>query len=203
MNYDPDIFAGVHQCQTCRLGAIRDEAGMLAVPAQPGPNYRVGGIGIMCEAPGRDEEQAGQPLVGSAGKLFTKLVRRAGLHRDDLLLLNRIRCRPPQNRIKDWPEAIAACDPWTAKELHAYNPAIVVMMGGTSMTAIFGATAKVTTMRGTFQAKDERHPWGKRVYECSFHPAAAIYGGGENSEVAGHIVNDLRAAKAMLDDLPY
>ena len=203
MNQDPLLVADIYGCRSCRLGEIRVVGGFLPTPALPGPRYRSGGLAILCEAPGSDEERAGQPLVGSAGKLFTKLVQRAGLNRDDLLLVNRIRCRPPNNRIKDWPEAVAACDPWTAKELRTYNPAVVVTMGGTAMSAIFGMQAKVTSTRGTFAAKDDRHEWGQRVYVASYHPAAAIYGGGADSEVAQHIVNDLKAAKQMIEELPY
>lgn len=203
MQVDPLVYADIHACSLCRLGEIRAAGGLLPTPALPGANYRAGGLAVWLGAPRRDDEQTGRPLSGSVSSAFANLLQRAGLNREDLLVGTLIRCRPPNDRGKDWPEATAACDPWTAKELATYNPAVVVLMGGDAIPAIFGATAKVTGTHGMFQAKDERHPWGSRVYVASYSPFAVIYKRDADSEVAQFIVNDLKAAAQMIEELPF
>lgn len=197
MQIQPELYGAVHTCQLCKLGALRLEGGYLPTPALPGVKYKEGGIAVMCEAPGADEEQVGTPLVGRAGKLMDALLLKAGIPRDTLLLLNRVRCRPPANKLKDWPEAIAACDTWTAQELRAYNPRVVVLLGATALTAIFGAQAKVGQSRGSFIAKTDKHEWGARVYTCSYHPAAVLRAGGVTSDLAEVVVADLTAAEKV------
>lgn len=201
MHYDPELFQGVHECRLCKLGELRLEGGYLPTPALPGKNYIQGGIAVMCEAPGADEEVRGEPLIGKAGRLADQLFAGAGLLRGDILLLNRVRCRPPANKLKDWPEAVSACDRWTDAELRRYDPSVVVLMGATALTAIFGAQAKVGTSRGTFVAKDDRHDWGKRLYTATYHPAAVARAGGIKSELAGLVQADLRAAKKAWEEL--
>lgn len=201
MHYDPELFQGVHECRLCKLGELRLEGGYLPTPALPGKNYEPGGIAVMCEAPGADEEVRGEPLVGKAGRLADQLLERGDLQRVDVLLINRVRCRPPANKLKDWPEAISACDSWTRDELRKYQPAVVVLMGATALISIFGAQAKVGTSRGTFISKDDRHTWGKRLYTCTYHPAAVARAGGIKSELAEIVIADLQAAKKAWEEL--
>ena len=201
MDYNLDLFRGVHACRLCKLSEFRLEGGYLPTPALPGKEYHEGGLALLCEAPGADEERVGEPLVGRAGKLTDQLLKAAGLGREQVLLLNRIRCRPPGNRIKDWPEAIANCDPWTAQELRMYNPSVVVLLGATAISSVFGAKALVTQTRGSFLAKDDRHEWGQRVYGASFHPAAGLRTGGITGEVCLTIIADIKAANTVLHNL--
>ena len=197
MNYDPELFRGVHECRLCKLSELRLESGMLAVPGLPGSKYQPGGLAVIAEAPGADEEQAGTPLVGKAGKLFNEMLTRAMVQRDGSLLLNRIRCRPPANRIKDWPEAVSNCDVWTASELRTYQPLVVVLLGATAISGIFGAKAKVGTTRGTFTSKGDGHAWGARTYTATYHPSAVLRNGGINSELATQVIADLKAAEQV------
>lgn len=203
MDYNLDLFRGVHACRLCKLSEFRLEGGYLPTPALPGALYQEGGLALLCEAPGADEERVGEPLVGRAGKLTDQLLKAAGLGREQVLLLNRIRCRPPGNRIKDWPEAIANCDPWTAQELRVYNPSVVLLMGATAISSVFGAKALVTQTRGSFLAKDDRHEWGQRVYGASFHPAAILRNGGIGSDLYNQVLKDIVAAKAVMEELTH
>ena len=111
-------------------------------------------------------------------------------------LTNSVRCRPPGNRLQDYPEAVAACASWTELEFGVYDPAVVVLMGRVAMRQVFGAEAAVGSTRGSFAATPAKHPWGARLCVCTYHPAAAVYNGGETSDVADFIVQDLRAAMA-------
>jgi DNA polymerase len=168
------------------------------VPGYVGKKYRKGGLAVICEAPGYNESQRGRPLVSRAGDLFTELVYAAGLEREELFLTNTVRCRPPGNRIKDYPEAVFACGSWTAAELFEYDPSVVVLMGVTAIQSVFGGEAKVGKTRGTFRALPEKHPWGMRACICTYHPTAAGYQGGLDSDTGRLIVKDLKAAKRAL-----
>ena len=88
----------VRNCHNCVLSETRN----IAVPGWVGEYYERGGMGIICEAPGKDEDEGplrGQPLVGRAGKLLDRLLLAAGLDRSEMFLTNRVRCRPPGGRI--------------------------------------------------------------------------------------------------------
>lgn len=193
MNPDPGLYAAVHECRRCPLWAQRGDDGM-AVPAEVGSGYEPGGLAIMCEAPGYYENQSGRPLVGKAGQTLDSILELAGMQRSDLLIVNRVRCRPPNNRLQDYPEAVHACDHWTTQELTVYNPRVVVLMGATALRAVFGAQSKVTVTRGSFASRTDRHEWGARVYTATYHPSAATRSGGANGNVGRLIRDDLREA---------
>lgn len=188
----------VRSCMECPLWHLRggDDGGH-ACPAEVGRHYERSGIAVMCEAPGKDENDAGRPLVGRAGKMADSLFVQSGIRRSDLLLLNRVRCRPPRNRLADYPEAIAACDVWNRAELEEYNPAVVVLMGATAMEPIFGAKPKVGKLHGTIRATGPNHAWGERVFVATYHPAAELHSG-QTGVVAAMIVEDLRLAQEIV-----
>lgn len=165
-------------------------------------------MALFLEAPGADEERfdhslpsgasVGKPLVGVSGKLMDQLLQLAGMSRQDVLVLNRIRCRPPRNQIKDYPDAITQCDSWVKKELDAYQPAVVVLAGNTSLKAVYGATASITGTHGVVRSTSTQHPYGSRIWVPTFHPAYAARNGGAGSQIALDIINDLRLAKSLL-----
>lgn len=172
---------------------LRNTDSTFAVPAEVGSRYAPAGLAIMCEAPGAQEAATSRPLVGPAGGIFEGLLAEAGLERDELLLMNRVRCRPPGNRLGDAPGSVEACDEWTQKELATYQPSVVLLMGGTAIAAVFGSTAKVSSIRGTARCTGEEHPWGKRVFLATYHPASLLpYRGPANRPL---VLQDLVLAK--------
>lgn len=193
MQADADLAASIYTCTDCPLHDLRT----VAVPAEVGADYELGGIAAMAEAPGAQEDATGRPMVGRAGQLLDKLLARAGLTRAEVLILNRVRCRPPRNNLKDFPEAVEACDAWTVKELEAYNPAVVVVMGQTALSVIFGAKAKVGETAGTLRTTGAEFAYGKRVWVPAYHPAAAL----RRREVEPVIVEHLQLAKEVWCDI--
>ena len=181
-------------CTRCPLSESRT----LAVPAEAGVDYQPGGLGILAEAPGAQENATGRPMVGKAGQLLNKLLDAAGLSRDEVVILNRIRCRPPNNRMgsREGQAALTACDPWLKAELEAYAPSVVVVMGGTAMTPVFGATAKVTGTRGTVRQTGDEYAYRRRTWVATAHPAALLYPGGKVWESL--IVEDLKLARSLV-----
>lgn len=205
MNLDQTLAKDISNCTSCRLATDR---GGLVVPALPGALYSLGGIALFLEAPGADEEkpnillddgtQIGEPLVGRAGQLMNQLLTKAGLSREEILILNRIRCRPPRNRIADYPDAVAQCDTWVKKELDTYDPAVVVLCGNTALKSVFGATASITASRGSVRKTGAAFAYGPRLFIPTFHPSFALRQGGVNSPGAQDIIADLRLAQELL-----
>jgi uracil-DNA glycosylase len=125
------------------------------------------------EAPGRDEDLAGEPFVGRAGKLLTQMIEEIGLHRADVYIANVLKCRPPGNRD---PEAleIATCRPFLEGQIEAIDPKVVVALGN------FAARLLLDTREGITRLRGREHPWGQgRVMIPTFHPSAVLRQRGE------------------------
>src|SRR5438128_10037587 len=84
------------------------------------------------EAPGADEDAQGKPFVGRAGQLLTKIIEAIGLKREDVIIGNVNRCRPPGNRQPTLEEA-AICRPFLLREMAAVRPAGIVLMCNTAL----------------------------------------------------------------------
>lgn len=190
MKQNPVLAESVKNCVKCRLASQRSNA----VPAEPGEDYLPGGLAIFAEAPGRDENAQGRPMVGRAGQRLDNLLTQCGFNRRNVLVLNRVRCQPPRNRLQDYPDALTNCDEWTRAELEYYNPSVVVLAGNTAMRAVFGVTANITAVRGTVRATSDSFQYGARLWVPSFHPAAVL----RNPELTADVVSDLRLAMSLL-----
>lgn len=189
----------IKACMRCTLGPIRVEVGGKAVPAWYGHNLDTPELerpllAVMCEAPGAQEEETGLPLVGRAGQLFNKLLHEAGLNRWDLLLMNRVRCRPPANQLKNHPDAVKACDDWSKAELEFYDPKVVVLMGATAIEKVFGK-GTVGELRGTVRTTGPDFEWGARTWVATYHPAGLLRPTGKQNIPL--VVADLMLAKSL------
>ena len=116
------------------------------------------------EAPGADEDAQGKPFVGRAGQLLTKMIEAMGMKRDDVIIGNVNRCRPPGNRQPTLEEA-AICRPFLFREIVAIQPEVIVVMGNTALRNLLEVREGITRVRGKFQ--DFR---GIKVMP-TFHPA--------------------------------
>ena len=188
-----EIQAGIRTCVRCPLHEFRGgKKYEYAVPARAGKEYR-GGIALLGEAPGMQEAGTGWPMVGPTGRLADELLVLAGLSRAEVVVLNRLRCRPPDNDADRYPEAFEACDDWLVQELKAYDPKVVVLMGRKAIGGLFGANPKVGKLRGMWLATGEGHRYGKRAWIVTYHPAASFRRNA--AEIRGYIVKDLADAK--------
>jgi len=116
------------------------------------------------EAPGADEDAQGKPFVGRAGQLLTKMIEAMGMKREDVIIGNVNRCRPPGNRQPTLEEA-AICRPFLFREIAAIQPEVIVVMGNTALRNLLEVREGITRIRGRFQ--DFR---GIKVMP-TFHPA--------------------------------
>jgi DNA polymerase len=105
------------------------------------------------EAPGADEDARGEPFVGPAGQLLTKIIQAMGFTRDDVYIGNVLKCRPDMpagsfgNR-KPKPEEMQTCLPWLEKQIELIKPQALVALGGTAIEGLLGNTEPVGRLRG-------------------------------------------------------
>jgi len=116
------------------------------------------------EAPGADEDIQARPFVGRAGQLLTKIIEAIGLKREEVLIGNVNRCRPPGNRAPTAEEA-SMCKPYLLREIAVVQPEVIVVLGNTAMKNLLDTREGITKLRGRFQ--DYK---GIKVMP-TFHPA--------------------------------
>ncbi|HEX6731495.1 MAG TPA: uracil-DNA glycosylase [Pyrinomonadaceae bacterium] len=116
------------------------------------------------EAPGADEDIQARPFVGRAGQLLTKIIEAIGLKREEVLIGNVNRCRPPGNR-PPTPEEASTCKPYLLREISIVQPEVIVVLGNTAMRNLLDTKESIGRLRGNFQNYK-----GIKVMP-SFHPA--------------------------------
>lgn len=104
------------------------------------------------EAPGRDEDLQGEPFVGRAGQLLTKIIEAMGMKRSDVYITNIVKSRPPENRVPT-EEEIAKCIPFLNRQIEVIKPKIIVTLGATAILSLLNlhGEAKIGDLRGTWQ----------------------------------------------------
>ena len=151
------IWADIGDCTRCGLCAGRTQV----VNTHGNPKARLMFVG---EAPGADEDAQGKPFVGRAGQLLTKMIEAMGMKREDVIIGNVNRCRPPGNRQPTLEEA-AICRPFLFREIAAVDPEVIVVMGNTALRNLLEIREGITRVRGKFQDFQ-----GIKVMP-TFHPA--------------------------------
>lgn len=116
------------------------------------------------EAPGADEDAQARPFVGRAGQLLTKIIEAIGYKREEVLIGNVNRCRPPGNR-PPTPEEASTCKPYLLREISIVQPEVIVVLGNTAMKNLLDTREGITRLRGKFQNYK-----GVKVMP-TFHPA--------------------------------
>src|SRR6266566_8966098 len=152
-----DVWRDIGDCTRCGLCEGRTQV----VNTFGNPKARLTFVG---EAPGADEDAQGKPFVGRAGQLLTKIIEAIGMKREEVLIGNVNRCRPPGNRQPTLEEA-AICRPFLFREIASVLPEVIVVMGNTATRNLLNAKQGITKLRGEFQ---DYH--GVKVMP-TFHPA--------------------------------
>lgn len=116
------------------------------------------------EAPGADEDKQGEPFVGRAGQLLTKIIEACTLRREDVYILNVLKCRPPNNR-PPTPEESANCKEYLDGQLDIIRPEFICCLGSTAAKNLLNTEVSISKLRGKFQTYR-----GIRVM-CTYHPA--------------------------------
>lgn len=162
-----DAIAGeARACEKCGLCRTRTQA-------VPGTGSARSGIVFVGEAPGADEDEQGEPFVGRAGQLLTKMIaamdeRRlipgVKLDRSTVYICNVLKCRPPENR-NPLPGEIEQCSPYVIRQLEALRPRIICCLGKFAAELLCGIKGSVGSMRG------RTYRWRGAKLIVTYHPA--------------------------------
>ncbi len=176
-----EIWAEIGTCTRCPLYQGRTNI----VHTDGNQRARLMFVG---EAPGADEDAQGRPFVGRAGQLLTKIIEAIGFRREEVLIGNVNRCRPPANR-PPTPEEAAICKPFLLREIAAVRPEVIVVLGNTAMKNLLDTKIGITKLRGEFQEYQ-----GAKVMP-TFHPAYLLRDPSKKKETW----SDLKKVRDYLD----
>jgi DNA polymerase len=177
------LEAAIRQCQRCPLGDDRTNAVLDSGSA----NAR---ILLLGGAPGRSEDLTGQPFSGASGNVVTRALAAVGLDRDDVLLSNVVRCRPPDDRAPVGLE-LETCHPWLLEEVALHRPEVVLTLGALPAATLLRRRVPVERIAG-----HRLRLWDGTWLVPTHDPMDAVRG---NAKVAAALRRDLRTALRLLD----
>ena len=148
----------VEACQLCNELACRRQKTVFGVGPVTTRFVMVG------EAPGAEEDRIGEPFVGPAGQLLDKILVATGIPREQVYILNTIKCRPPGNRVPNESE-VENCRPFFESQLEILQPDYIICWGATAVRAILGTTESIGRLRGRF------HWYKKAKVVVTYHPS--------------------------------
>jgi DNA polymerase len=163
-----EVAVEAADCTKCRLAEGRTQVVF-------GVGNADADVMFIGEAPGFHEDKQGEPFVGAAGQLLTRMLGEVvGLAREDVFICNVLKCRPPGNRDPQEDE-IESCTPWLVEQVSLIQPRVIVTLGNFATKFVLQTAQGITRMRG------RAYPWHDRTVVPTFHPAAILRGGGESS----------------------
>jgi uracil-DNA glycosylase family 4 len=181
-----EVAAEASGCTKCRLADGRTQV----VFGVGHPNADLLFIG---EGPGFHEDKQGEPFVGAAGQLLTRMLGEIGLTREQVYIANVVKCRPPGNR-DPLPDEIDSCTPWLVEQISLIQPKLVVTLGNFATKYVLQTQRGITSMRGRV------YGWHGRKVIPTFHPAAILHGGGERSRQFEDLRADFALIRSTLDE---
>ncbi len=168
-------------------------------------------LALVGEQPGDQEDRAGAPFLGPAGRLLDRALAEVGIDRSDCYVTNAVKHfrfsqdGPRARRIHQTPEAwhVQACRPWLSAELRVLDPVLVVALGATAARALLGPAARVRRDRGRLLARPAlaADPAGRTDgwLLVTVHPSSVLRAQDQAGEYAA-LVEDLRVAAALLSE---
>jgi uracil-DNA glycosylase len=176
------IRADLGDCRRCRLCESRTRI----VFGRGSPRARLMFIG---EGPGQEEDRAGEPFVGAAGQLLTRIIEAIKLTRAEVYIANIVKCRPPGNRTPA-PDEIATCIPFLERQIAAVRPSLICLLGACAAQSVLRAAEPISRLRGRFF-----NAYGVRAMP-TFHPAFLL----RNPERKREVWEDM---KLLMKEYPY
>ncbi len=152
------LASEVHGCTRCpELCSTRTQT----VFGQGEPGVELCFVG---EAPGEDEDRQGLPFVGAAGQLLNKIIAACGLRREDVYIMNVLKCRPPRNRTP-LPNEAANCRGFFDRQLDLIQPKFICALGGCAVSNLLQTSLSIGKLRGRF------HDYRGIPVLVTYHPA--------------------------------
>ena len=177
------IALEVAGCVKCKLHATRTQT----VFGVGNPDADMVFVG---EAPGRDEDLQGEPFVGAAGQLLTKILAAIDLAREEVYICNVLKCRPPQNRDPERDE-VQSCEPYLKRQLDLLQPKLICCLGRHAAHTLLGTTASLKSLRSHI------HDYYGIPTLVTYHPAALL----RNPQWKRPTWEDVQKLRAMYDRL--
>ena len=168
-------------CTRCKLHTLGRRQVVFGVGH---PQARLMFVG---EAPGEDEDKIGEPFVGRAGQLLTKIIEAIGMTREQVYIANLIKCRPPGNRNPE-PDEVATCEPFLFEQLAIVQPRVVVALGKFASQALLRTTEPITKLRGRV------FEWRGAALIPTFHPAYLL----RNPPAKREVWEDMKKVRELL-----
>jgi len=188
------IRQNVIECTKCELSKTR-------IKSVPGKGNFQSDVIFVGEAPGKNEDENGEPFIGVAGKKLSNALEEAGISREDVYITNIVKCRPPKNRVPKTIER-STCQEYLKKEISIIKPKIICILGNTAFNSLLGGS-EIIKFRGKLVRKDDQ------LYFLTIHPAATIY----NQELIEvlkrdilklfHLITELKNNKEVQTDIDY
>jgi len=180
-----DALAGVRadigDCTRCKLHTLGRKQIVFGVGNPEADLMFVG------EAPGADEDLQGEPFVGRAGQLLTKIIEAIGLTREDVYIANVIKCRPPGNRNPE-PDEVEQCEPFLFRQIEIIKPKVIVALGKFAAQTLLRTLDPISRLRG--RVYDYR---GAKLIP-TFHPAYLL----RNPSSKREVWEDMKLVRSLL-----
>jgi len=179
------IREDIGDCTRCKLSTLGRRQVVFGVGNPDADLMFVG------EAPGADEDVQGEPFVGRAGQLLTKMIEAMGFRRGDVYIANVVKCRPPGNRNPE-PDEIESCEPFLFRQIETIRPKVIVALGAFAARTLLKTQDPISRLRG-------------RVYDYhgaklipTFHPSFLLRSPGQKK----YAWEDLKQALTVMDREP-
>ncbi len=176
------LRAHIGDCTRCALHALGRRQVVFGVG---NPHAELMFVG---EAPGADEDVQGEPFVGRAGQLLTKIIEAIGLSRADVYIANVIKCRPPGNRNPE-PDEVATCEPFLLRQIDIIGPKVIVALGTFAAHALLRTDAPISRLRG----RVHEFRGGAKLIP-TFHPAFLL----RSPDRKRDVWEDMKNVRALL-----
>ena len=175
------IRENLGDCTRCKLHAMGRKQIVYGVGNPDADLMFVG------EAPGADEDIQGEPFVGRAGQLLTKIIAAIGLSRADVYIANVIKCRPPGNRNPEADE-VEQCEPFLFRQIDTIKPKVIVALGKFAAQCLLRTTDPITRLRGReFKYRDA-------ILIPTYHPAYLL----RTPSAKRDVWDDMKKVRAIL-----
>ena len=165
------IRADLGDCHRCGLSKSRKNI----VFGSGDPKARLVFVG---EGPGHEEDQKGEPFVGAAGQLLTRIIQSIQLTREQVYICNIIKCRPPQNR-NPMPEEITTCAPFLMRQIETIKPEFICALGAFAAQTLLESKDPISRLRGRF------HVYRGMNVLPTYHPAYLLRNPDKKRDVWG------------------
>jgi DNA polymerase len=176
------VEIGPH-CQRCKLHTLGRTQVVFGVGNPDADLMFVG------EAPGADEDLQGEPFVGRAGQLLTKIIEAIGLRRDEVYIANVIKCRPPGNRNPE-PDEVDTCEPFLFRQIDSIKPKVIVALGKFAAQSLLRTADPITRIRG------REYKYRDAILMPTYHPAYLL----RNPSSKRDVWEDMKRVREILKD---